>query len=145
VNWGRAYIGLDVSDASTYDLHQANLLLPKVRGLVAQIVELAAQQPELQDQVRIAEYKMRRPAAGEADSDDFERSTSALSAAERDLITALEALAALGVSLKDARSGLVDFLSWRDGELVELCWRLGEDQIEYWHPLGAGFAGREPV
>jgi len=47
--------------------------------------------------------------------------------------------------LKDARTGLVDFLSWREGELIELCWRLGEDQVAHWHRIGEGFSGRRPL
>jgi len=26
-----------------------------------------------------------------------------------------------------------------------LCWQLGEDQIEDWHEIETGFAGREPL
>ena len=49
------------------------------------------------------------------------------------------------VFLKDPRTGLVDFRSVRDGRVVYLCWRLGEDRIRYWHDLDAGFAGRQPL
>jgi len=28
---------------------------------------------------------------------------------------------------------------------VLLCWRLGEDDIRYWHRVEDGFAGRRPV
>ncbi|HUX86133.1 MAG TPA: DUF2203 family protein [Chloroflexota bacterium] len=41
--------------------------------------------------------------------------------------------------------GLVDFPAERDGRVVYLCWRRGEDQIHYWHELDAGFAGRQPL
>ena len=50
-----------------------------------------------------------------------------------------------GVSLKDINSGLVDFLSRRDGQDVYLCWRYGEESVSYWHDLEAGFAGRQPI
>jgi hypothetical protein len=30
-----------------------------------------------------------------------------------------------------------------DGREVFLCWRLGEPEIQYWHDLEAGFAGRK--
>src|SRR5215472_9602462 len=129
----------------TYQLHEANQTLPHVRRLAGQIVELSAQLDELTDQVRIAEYRMRRGAADSVDRDRFEESTSALRAAENDLVTALGGLEALGVHLKDPRIGLVDFLSYRDGELVELCWQLGEDRVAHWHRIGEGYRGRKPV
>jgi hypothetical protein len=129
----------------TYQLHEANQVLPQVRRLVGQIVELAGQLDELTDQVRIAEYRMRRPGAVTEDRERFEETTAALRGAEEDLVTALAGLEELGVQLKDPRTGLVDFLSYREGELVELCWQLGEDRIAHWHRIGEGYRGRKPV
>lgn len=50
-----------------------------------------------------------------------------------------------GCELKDPAIGLIDFLSLRDGHEVYLCWRLGEERINYWHDIQAGFAGRQPL
>jgi hypothetical protein len=52
---------------------------------------------------------------------------------------------ALGCELKDLAQGLVDFYTMRDGTLAYLCWREGEDVIQYWHPLEGGFAAREEL
>lgn len=129
----------------TYRIHEANQVLPQVRRLVGQIVELSAQLDELTDQVRIAEYRKRRSSASSEDRDRFEESTTALRGAEEDLVVALGGLEELGVQLKDPRIGLVDFLTYRDGELVELCWKLGEDRIAHWHRIGEGYPGRKPL
>ena len=49
----------------------------------------------------------------------------------------------LGIQLKDYSRGLIDFPSLRSGRLVLLCWQLGEgDEIEWWHEVESGFAGR---
>ena len=66
-------------------------------------------------------------------------------ATEDDLQRALVRLGELGVLLKDARLGLVDFPSVRDREPVELCWKLGEEAVAHWHRVGEGFAGRQPL
>lgn len=50
-----------------------------------------------------------------------------------------------GVELKGIDEGLIDFPSRRDDRIVYLCWRLGEDRIEWWHEIDAGFAGRQPL
>lgn len=52
----------------------------------------------------------------------------------------------LGIQMKDYLRGLIDFPCWRDGRVVLLCWQLGEDdEIQWWHEVEAGFAGRQPL
>ena len=47
-----------------------------------------------------------------------------------------------GAQVKDIDEGLIDFPALRGGETVLLCWKLGEDEIRYWHTVEDGFAGR---
>jgi len=47
--------------------------------------------------------------------------------------------------VKDLDSGLLDFPCRINGEVVLLCWRMGERTIEHWHTIEAGFQGRQPV
>ncbi len=54
-------------------------------------------------------------------------------------------LTRLGVEIKDLDHGLIDFPSNRDGRVVYLCWRLGEDRVAFWHELDGGYLGREPL
>jgi hypothetical protein len=57
----------------------------------------------------------------------------------------VKGITGMGITLKDIDRGLVDFLGTRNGREIYLCWRYGEDDIEYWHELNSGFAGRRPV
>ncbi|HPS64895.1 MAG TPA: DUF2203 domain-containing protein [Ignavibacteria bacterium] len=51
-----------------------------------------------------------------------------------------------GVILKRVDIGLIDFPHLRTtGEEVYLCYILGESDIEYWHTISEGFAGRKPI
>jgi hypothetical protein len=59
--------------------------------------------------------------------------------------TRLARINAMGVELKDVEQGLLDFPSEREGRTVYLCWKMGEERIEWWHELDTGFAGREPL
>jgi hypothetical protein len=129
----------------TYTLEEANAALPQVRRLVERIVERFALLPELQEQARVADYKTSRPSAGLEAEKEYERSRRAMHDAELELAEDALRLERLGVALKDAQTGLIDFYSYREGELVELCWKLGEDAIENWHRIGEGFAGRRPL
>ncbi|HMD19442.1 MAG TPA: DUF2203 domain-containing protein [Alloacidobacterium sp.] len=52
---------------------------------------------------------------------------------------------AIGVQVKDLDTGLLDFPHLIDGEIVLLCWKMGETRIDYWHTVDAGFRGRQPL
>jgi hypothetical protein len=47
------------------------------------------------------------------------------------------------IQLKDLQRGLVDFPAILDGREVFLCWEQDEEDIEFWHELDTGYAGRE--
>ena len=50
-----------------------------------------------------------------------------------------------GIEVKDLDTGLIDFYSMRDGEVVFLCWQRGEDGIAYYHTLEGGYRNRRPL
>jgi hypothetical protein len=58
---------------------------------------------------------------------------------------AVDELNQLGVILRDVEQGIVDFPHLRDGREVFLCWKLGEEQVRYWHELDTGFDARKPL
>ena len=60
----------------TYHVEEANRLLPQVRQITGLVVEVSRQLPELQDQLRIAEYRMRRPAAKGRERDAYRRAAA---------------------------------------------------------------------
>ena len=49
------------------------------------------------------------------------------------------------IQIKDLDRGLIDFPSLMGGREVFLCWEQGEEDIEFWHDLDAGYAGREKL
>jgi hypothetical protein len=58
---------------------------------------------------------------------------------------AIERIQETGCVVKDLDEGLIDFPAMRGGEEVYLCWKLGEERIEFWHGIEEGFAGRKPL
>ena len=51
----------------------------------------------------------------------------------------------LEIQVKDIDRGLVDFPAIIGGREVFLCWEQDEDDIEYWHDIETGYAGREKL
>ncbi|HEY2599598.1 MAG TPA: DUF2203 domain-containing protein [Candidatus Dormibacteraeota bacterium] len=129
----------------TYTVEEANSELPRVRRIVSQIAELSALLPELEDQARISQYESKRPGAGPEHQERQQQARDAVRGAEMELLKAVANLNGMGIQLKGPLEGLIDFPSYRDGELIELCWKLGEERVEHWHRIGEGYGGRKKL
>ena len=122
-----------------FTVAEANSLLPSVRPIV-KAIQLAhrrvlSYQQAAKEAAQGAEYGGGGLAAGA----QYARLLVELSLHAGQLET-------LGIQLKDYRQGLIDFPSMRDGRVVLLCWKADEgDQLEWWHDVEAGFAGRQPL
>jgi hypothetical protein len=57
----------------------------------------------------------------------------------------LSEINAIGVQVKDLDIGLLDFPCKREGEIVLLCWKMGEPAITHWHGTEEGYSGRRPI
>jgi hypothetical protein len=128
----------------TFTPDEANAALGDVRPLVERMVAVKRALDEAQERTDKAARSISGngggipPAELAALHEQLEQRTAKLAAI-------VDELHDLGVQVKDLDSGLVDFPSFRDGEEVLLCWRLGEDEVAFWHRLGDGFAGRQPL
>jgi hypothetical protein len=122
-----------------FSVEEANALLPTVRGILKRIQRAHAR-------LRADEDEAKQAAEGAEHGGGGMEGGGAYAAALINLTARVGELEALGVQLKDFGRGLIDFPSLRDGEVVLLCWQLGEgDSVEWWHDVDAGFAGRTPL
>src|SRR5260221_11759646 len=122
----------------TYTVHEANSEPPRVRRIVAQIAELSALLPELEDQARIAEYESKRPGASPENQERQQQARDAVGGAELELLKAVANLNGMGIQLKGPLEGLIDFQSYRAGDLFERAWKRGEERVDNCHHVGKG-------
>lgn len=61
------------------------------------------------------------------------------------LKTTLGRIEEMGIVVKDLDVGLIDFPTLYRGQEVYLCWRMDEDDIDFWHGTQEGFAGRKLI
>jgi hypothetical protein len=120
-----------------FTLAEAQSLLPRLRSLLTQIDKEWSHVRELNPDVQKARDK--------APFDGHSRSGVEYVESVSQLMFWIHQIKDMGVLLKDADRGLCDFPYMRGNRVVYLCWQLGEDQIEYWHDIETGFAGREPL
>src|SRR5947207_11882142 len=123
---------------------EANEALSEVRPLVEQMVarrrahaEALERQEELEERIR-GNGGGIPPAVLAGAAAEVEREAA-------ELARLVDEIAEHGAEVKDLDEGLIDFPARRAGETVLLCWRLGEDEIRYWHRVEDGFAGRRPL
>ena len=123
--------------AEYFSLERANQVLAQIRPMIAELLQLRQEILKKQPQAWPVVEKSAGNGGGKTASElvqDFNRIDSLV-----------KAVSASGAILKDINSGMVDFLALREGREVYLCWRFDEPEIQYWHDLEAGFAGRQPI
>jgi hypothetical protein len=127
-----------------FTVQEANQALETVRPLAEEMVRLRRSLRELE-----AEHEaLAVSAAGNGHGLDPRSAEARMEAVQREQVALAECVSriqAAGVQVKDLDSGLLDFPSERDGEVVLLCWRVGEREIGWWHTVDDGFAGRRPL
>jgi hypothetical protein len=123
---------------------EANSALEEVRPVAERLVAVRQRMRELERAQGDLVVAIGGNGGGYAASD--------LNAAQSEIVGLAEAAEAcvekltdLGVEVKDADLGLLDFPSERAGEPVLLCWHVGEDAVTQWHGPTEGYAGRKPI
>lgn len=117
-------------------VEDANRTLPQVRRIVSDILATHRELVEL-----IKEYGHLDPELEslKVKREELEERMRELTDQVNRYIDELEKLGGLFKGFE----GLVDFYAILDGRPIFLCWKLGEDRIEWWHDLDAGCAGRQ--
>jgi hypothetical protein len=129
----------------TFTLDEAQSLLPVVESLLDRAMEAHDEAVRLDE--KMSGLKIRifhsggmsvNVAAAYRDAADLARHKEAVN-------ELLEEMTSFGVQIKDIHQGLLDFPCMVDGEMVLLCWKRGEAQIDHWHTVDAGFDGRQKL
>ncbi|KYF90837.1 DUF2203 domain-containing protein [Sorangium sp. So ce296] len=139
-----------MSTPRIWTIEEANALVPRLSSLIGRQLALAS---DIERCWQALVKAVESPAATPDQLLELARGGSELARArERELsekIAAYESgwqeVEELGVVVKDQRIGLCDFYGRLDGALVWLCWRYGEQAVEHYHGLEAGYAGRKPI
>ena len=117
-----------------FTLGEAEAMLPDLREALARMRE--ARQVILRSAERVQATVASN--GGGPEGQEYSEAVTLL----RDEV---ERISGQGIILRDVETGLVDFPSQREGKLMYLCWRLGEDRIGFWHDVDSGFPGRRPL
>jgi hypothetical protein len=146
-----------------YDFERANARLPELRETLLQLRALRDEVVVVRD--RIVELNaptlaggVVSPATGPAPAgsatpgtarSDVEQETRRLRLRLQGLFDQMQAtvleIDEWGIQLREIETGLVDFPALVAGRPIWLCWRLGEERVEWWHEVSEGFDGRRRI
>lgn len=125
-----------------FTLAEANRTLPLVKRIVGDIMTLHPQWRDLVSRYEVAAAQAK-PEWGE--SREQLELRNQVEGVAREINGYLQELEQVGCVFKGFDAGLVDFYGKLDGRDIFWCWKTGEEKIEHWHELEAGYAGRQPV
>ncbi|HWD91854.1 MAG TPA: DUF2203 domain-containing protein [Verrucomicrobiae bacterium] len=117
-----------------YTREEAKALLPQVRKWLQQVE---------QARENLLKYDKRLSALMDPGRDAGGELVNRWARTMADFRGAMDEFNRREILVKDLDRGLLDFPAIIGGKEVFLCWEKDEDDIEFWHDLDSGYAGRE--
>jgi hypothetical protein len=125
-----------------FTLEEANAALTELRPIVERMVQhrrdlTAAQTRQAELVTRIAGN------GGDMVPSDLHDLAETIQREADAISDCAEQIDQAGAQVKSLEEGLLDFPAKRGEEDVLLCWKLGEDEIRFWHGTDEGFSARK--
>jgi hypothetical protein len=119
-----------------YTREQARALLPQIRQWLDDLARLRN---------RLQEMELSLTALMESGVDVGGKTVNSWVHAMADMRDLLLEFQQRQILIKDIDRGLIDFPAIIAGREVFLCWEKDDEDIEFWHDLDSGYAGREKL
>ena len=129
----------------TFTLDEAQSLLPVLESLLRTAINAKKVVDEADAEQQALQHRVFHNGGMFLDIVPLARRKAERAKAEQRVKDALAEIDSIGVQVKDLNIGLLDFPCEVEGQIILLCWKLGEKAITHWHGLQEGFAGRKPI
>ncbi len=129
----------------TFTLDEAQMLLPILESLLRQAINGKKLIEEVDAELQEMAHRVFLNGGMLLNVVHLARRKAERERAIRRIKDALAEIDATGVQVKDLDIGLLDFPCKVEGEVLLLCWKLGEPAIAHWHGTEEGFASRKPI
>ncbi len=124
-----------------FTLQEAQEILNQIKNEIKRIIELKSSL----DLINSIDIEYSDEYTGNFDELDFTKMNKEFHKLAHEFYSKIESVENKGCVLKDLDEGLIDFYSLYNGKEIFLCWKYGENYIEYWHDLDSDFTGRQHV
>jgi hypothetical protein len=129
----------------TFTIDEAQSLLPVLESLLKRAMEGKRCAETVESGLNGLAQRIYLSGGMRVNTADITKQRAEMEAHLKQVRESVAEIDAIGVQIKDLESGLLDFPCRLDDQVVLLCWRMGEQAIEHWHTVEAGFQGRQPV
>jgi hypothetical protein len=129
----------------TFSLDEAQTLLPVLESLLRAAIKGKKLIEDVDDEFQETAHKVFLNGGTLLNIVKLARRKAEREKAVQRVKDAVAEIDATGVQVKDIDIGLLDFPCRVNGEIILLCWKLGESSITHWHNAEEGFAGRKPI
>jgi hypothetical protein len=129
----------------TFTLDEAQALLPVLESLLRTAINAKKVLDEADAEQQALQHRVFLNGGMFLDIVPLARRKAERAKAEQRAKDALAEIDSIGVQVKDLDIGLLDFPCEVEGQIILLCWKLGEKAITHWHGLQEGLAGRKPI
>ena len=128
-----------------FTLAEAERILPKVEERIREALFIKSEHQQADEEIRATTKRIFLSGGASVDRNHIAGLKTTRDSSATRLQEVCERIQELGCLVKDLDIGLLDFPTLYQGREVYLCWRLGEDRIEFWHDIEDGFRGRQPI
>jgi hypothetical protein len=129
----------------TFTLQDAQMLLPTLESLLRTAIQSKKLIEDVEGELQEVAHRVFLNGGTLVNVVEIARRKGERERAVQRAKDAIAEIHATGVQVKDIDIGLLDFPCKVEGEIVLLCWKLGEEKITHWHSTEEGFAGRKPI
>ena len=124
-----------------FTLREAQKLILEIKNDIIRLMELNASL----DLINSINVEYTEEYTGDFDELNFTKINKEFHKLSFEFFSKIEKIEQKGCIIKDITEGLIDFYSIFNGKEIFLCWKYGEDKIEYWHDIEEGLYGRKHV
>ena len=129
----------------TFTLDEAQSLLPVLESLLRTAIAGKELIEDVEGEMQAVNHRIFLNGGTSVDIVPLARRKAERVKAEQRAKDAVAEIDSIGVQVKDIDIGLLDFPCDVEGQIILLCWKLGEKSITHWHGTQEGFAGRKPI
>ncbi|MFZ0731698.1 MAG: DUF2203 domain-containing protein [Candidatus Sulfotelmatobacter sp.] len=129
----------------TFTLDEAKSLLPVLESLLRTAMKAKTVMEEVDAELQALHHRIFLNGGMFLEIVPLARRKAERAKAEQRAKDTLAEIDSIGVQVKDLSIGLLDFPCMVEGQVILLCWKLGEKSITHWHGMNEGFAGRKPI